>query len=284
MADITLRSSPSLDAMTQNNWAWASQAEAIANVGAELDVITSTFPKGVLEYGAFGLACNTIHDYLYKKLNELDAFVSIIVSPPRDTLSCRRLNRYRDPQLTHTFDNSLQHAVSDALHRTAAPGSEIFILGSAVTMGEKGEYGSLWQDGWKINNGIEASERGWLWDNVILKVQQGNDELAHENLKSFLAKHVRNSTTPVALSCTELPIAAKKADGNFIDGYNFIDPNLELAKAVIARGEERLKKFQPESYAGWMMGVKNFEEKCCDRTNADEGGRQCTKCCEGKAC
>ena len=74
------------------------------------------------------------------------------------------------------------------------------------------------------------------------------------------------------------------ANGSFIPGYTFIDPNAELAKALVQRSEERLEKLRPEAYAGWIEGAEEFASMCCERTNADVDGRLCTKCCEGKVC
>jgi aspartate/glutamate racemase len=256
---IMVNSSPKLDGTTQNNWVWGTQAEQVSNIGEVLEEIANSFPSCVHDYGAFGLACNTIHDYLYDKLNEYPGFVSII------------------------------GAVHKAFKRESKPGSPIFVLGSAVTMSDVGEYKVLWGDSkndWKINQGIPASERGWLWDHVILEVQKDNKQLAHENLKAFLIKYVKDKSTPISLSCTELPIAAKDANGKFIEGYKFIDPNEELAKAVVERGEERLKEMEPEKYAGWKSGVEQYEKKCCEATNANLFGipKSCSLCCEGKDC
>ena len=63
---------------------------------------------------------------------------------------------------------------------------------------------------WNLNEGITSEkDRSYLWNNVILKVQQGQADLAHENFVKFIKKWIPEGFTgPVALSCTELPIAA----------------------------------------------------------------------------
>ena len=178
--------------------------------------------------------------------------------------------------------------VHQAFKRMAEPGSNIYVLGSAVTMSDKGEYKVLWEDSksnWNINEGIPDSDKGWLWDNVILEVQKDNKQLAHDNMKEFLQKYVKDKSAPISLTCTELPIAVlDPSTQKEIEGYIFIDPNEELAKGLVERSEERLKEMEPEDYAGWKSGIRNYEIKCCNTTNKDKGGKDCSLCCEGKDC
>ena len=183
---------------------------------------------------------------------------------------------------------SIINMVHQAFKRMAEPESNIYVLGSAVTMSDKGEYKVLWEDSksnWNINEGIPDSDKGWLWDNVILEVQKDNKQLAHDNLKKFLQKYVKDKNAPISLTCTELPIAVlDPSTQKIIEGYIFIDPNEELAKGLVERSEQRLKEIEPEDYAGWKSGIANYEDKCCNTTNTDEVGPDCGLCCEGKDC
>lgn len=254
MPTIYLESSSKLDGVTQNNWAGNfTPSGQIANIGYVLEEIRDRFPKCVREYGAFGLACNTIHAYVHDKFNGDNAFVSLI----------------------NVVNESIEREVATRANR------EAFVLGSQVTMTEKlSEYGQLWES-FDVNPGIPESALSDLWDNVILKVQQNEKKTAHDYLKSFLKKYVNDSSIPVALTCTELPIAASIGGGKFIEGYNFIDPNMELAKAVVKRGEERLHERQHELEKGWKSGIESFEEQCCVKSNPS---RDCKLCCEGNIC
>jgi len=254
---INLYSAPQLDATTQNNWGWANQAEQKSNIGRVLVEIENAFPECVMGRGTVGLACNTIHDYLWEGMNDTITFVSI-VKAVKDTIA---------KELEETGEK------------------EVFVLGSAVTMTPEGEYKALFAPytDWDVNPGIVSlKDRGFLWQNVILKVQQGQNELAHENLKAFLEKFIPEGFEgPIALSCTELPIAAVDPEtGKFIEGYNFIDPNMELAKALVTRSEELVKEKTPELWNGYSCGIETFIDFCCDK----DDNTTCTSCCEDKNC
>ena len=257
MPMFTLNSAPMLDGTTQNNWGWAAQEEQIANIGLVINDITDNFPPCVLERGVVGLACNTIHDYLYEALNTTDQFVSIV--------------------------KSVKDTMSEILEESGS--KDAFILGSAVTMTPEGEYRALYPNytDWNVNEGLDdPKDRGWLWQNVILKVQQGQNDLAHENFVRFIEKWIPEGFEgPIALSCTELPIAAvDPKTGKFVEGYNFIDPNLELAKALVKRSEEMVKQKEPEMWNGYQCGVNTFVDLCCD----PDQKQNCAMCCEDKAC
>lgn len=257
MPSFILNSAPQLDGTTQNNWGWANQAEQVSNIGKVINDIDRTFPPCVRDRGVVGLACNTIHDYLYEALNETFEFVSI-VKAVKDTMS----------------EDLEESGKKDA-----------FILGSAVTMTPEGEYKALYPPytDWNVNQGLDdPKDRGFLWQNVILKVQQGQQDLAHKNFVDFIQKWIPEGFEgPIALSCTELPIAAIDPEtGKFVEGYNFIDPNLELAKALVKRSEEVVKEKEPEMWSGYQCGVDTFIELCCD----PDQNTTCTRCCEDKAC
>lgn len=257
MPMFTLNSAPKLDGTTQNNWGWANQAEQVANIGKVLNEIDQTFPPCIRERGVVGLACNTIHDYLYESLNDTFEFVSI-VKAVKDTMS-----------------KELEESGS----------KKAYILGSSVTMTPKGEYKALYPPftDWNLNEGITSEkDRSYLWNNVILKVQQGQADLAHENFVKFIKKWIPEGFTgPVALSCTELPIAAvDPKTGKFVEGYNFIDPNEELARALVTRAEEVVKDKVPEMWNGYKCGVDTFIKQCCD----PDQNTTCTRCCESKDC
>jgi aspartate/glutamate racemase len=257
MPMVSLISSSQLDATTQNNWGWANEAEQKSNIGRVLVEIEETFPECVVDRGALGLACNTIHTYLWEGMNDTIKFVSI-VKAVKDTIAAE-------------------------LEQTGS--KDVFVLGSAVTMTEEGEYKALFKPftDWNVNEGLETEkDRGWLWENVILKVQQGQSVLAHNNFVEFLEKFIpADYDGPISLSCTELPIAAISPDtGKFVEGYNFIDPNLELAKALVTRAEEIVQEKTPEQWDGYTCGVDTFIELCCDK----DDNTTCTSCCEDKAC
>jgi len=250
-------SAAGLDGVTQNNWVWATEQEQIANIGLVLDQIRDAFPPCVLERGAFGLACNTIHAYVYEHFNGSDAFVSII--------------------------GAVADAMDEATQNVKTPKPDAWVLGSGVTMSPNGsEYKQLWGK-FNVNPGFPKDQETWLWNNVIMKVQQGQEDIAKDNFKSFLKKHIKQNDTnvPVALTCTELPIAALEANGKFIPGYKFIDPNQELAKALLMRGEKRLGENAAEMEEGWKSGIRTYEQQCCSKTNP---GKECNKCCESNAC
>ena len=143
--------------------------------------------------------------------------------------------------MNETFEFvSIVKAVKDTMSEDLEESGkkDAFILGSAVTMTPEGEYKALYPPytDWSVNQGLDdPKDRGFLWQNVILKVQQGQNDLAHKNFVSFIQKWIPEGFEgPIALSCTELPIAAIDPEtGKFVEGYNFIDPNLELAKVCL---------------------------------------------------
>jgi len=244
---VYLLSSPELDGITQNAWNHLSAAGQIANIGMVLEKLKKQFPPCVSEYGAFGLACNTIHQYLYDETNAGHDFVSLI------------------------------NAVNlSFVQQGVDVGGQVYILGSALTMSPEGEYRELF-DRYDVNPG--NLDKAYLWQNTVLKVQSHQIELASHNLYKFLEENNVSKTTPVSLSCTELPVAAQYNKEKYKQ-YNFVDPNQALAEELVHRGMERAEKLQPELYAGWQSGIRQFQDTCC--ANADD--KQCDLCCKEFNC
>lgn len=248
---IYLSSSPRLDGITQNSWNHYTEDEQKAIIGKVLEDIKNEFPDCVRKSGAFGLACNTIHQYLYKWTNDDHDFVSLMNA------------------VNQTFIDS-----------GVGRGGDVYILGSAVTMSRAGEYSDLF-DYFDVNANIPEEDRGLLWKNVILKVQQ-NDPVklkeASEYLYGFLDKFNITAPLPVSLSCTELPVAAQANMERYNSGkYSFVDPNEALAELLVKRAEERTQELAPEQYKGWKSGIGRFKDTCC----VEDGE---TWNCEGKCC
>ncbi|CAE8592146.1 unnamed protein product [Polarella glacialis] len=103
-----LLSSPELDAMSQNVWNHFSPDGQIAVIGQVLEKFKSQFPSCVLESGAFGVACNTIHQYLFDQTNFAHIVLNIV-----NAVNMR-------------FANLGVEA-----------GGKVYILGSSVTMSDK---------------------------------------------------------------------------------------------------------------------------------------------------
>ncbi|CAE8677026.1 unnamed protein product [Polarella glacialis] len=143
-------------------------------------------------------------------------------------------------------------------------------------MGDKGEYSKLFNI-YSVNPGI--TDYDYLWQNVILKVQSDQIDLASKNLYSFLEQNKISKETPVSLSCTELPVAAQH-NMEMYHKYTFVDPNQALAEQLINRAMQRTEKIEPELYKGWQNGIQQFKNTCC--ANAED--KKCDLCCKGFKC
>mmetsp|Transcript_77209 Transcript_77209/g.223448 ORF Transcript_77209/g.223448 Transcript_77209/m.223448 type:complete len:184 (-) Transcript_77209:121-672(-) len=169
--------------------------------------------------------------------------------------------------------NAVNYTLRHKFNRST--GDKVYILGSEVTMDEKGEYMALFNE-FRVNADIPETARGWLWTHTIKMVQNGEVAKASANFYKFLEDHQLDQRIPISLSCTELPIAAEY-DPKMFANYTFLDPNLALAELLVMRAEQRVNQTAHEKYIGWKSGVHEYMKECC-------AGGPCDKCCEGFNC